>query len=246
MSSGCFDLLAADYDRTWTNSGAGRLQRDAVWRHLLPLFHSGDWVLDLGCGTGEDAQHLSRLGIRVSAIDASPAMVQIARGRGVPALVGSIERIHEITRTFDGVISNFGALNCVLDLSSLRMPLAKMVRPQGHLAICLMGRFCLSESLRFIGQFDFRKAARRWRGRAYAKKLELPLFYPSASEVTRALSPEFELISRTGIGLTVPPSHVIGLSPSSLCRRGRIDNRIAGWPILRGMADHQLFIFRRT
>ena len=65
MSSGCFDLLAADYDRTWTNSGAGRLQRDAVWRHLLPLFHSGDWVLDLGCGTGEDAQHLSRLGIRV-------------------------------------------------------------------------------------------------------------------------------------------------------------------------------------
>ena len=30
MASGCFDLLAAEYDRTWTNSGAGRLQRDRV------------------------------------------------------------------------------------------------------------------------------------------------------------------------------------------------------------------------
>jgi len=78
MASGCFDLLAADYDRTWTNSGAGRLQRDAVWRQIVRLFRAGDHVLDLGCGTGEDAAHLMRHGVRVRAMDASPEMVRLA------------------------------------------------------------------------------------------------------------------------------------------------------------------------
>ena len=245
MASGCFDLLAADYDRTWTNTGAGRLQRDAVWRHLLPLFHSGNTVLDLGCGTGEDALHLARLGLRVSAIDASPAMVRIAQSRGVSAEIGSIERIHTLDGVFDGVISNFGALNCVPQLSALRSPLARLIRPGGYLAICLMGRFCLGESLHFIRKFEFRKAARRWKGQTYAKRLDLPVYYPSANTVLRALTADFRLVSRAGIGLAVPPSGIANLSPASLRARGRFDARAAAWPILRAMADHQLFIFRR-
>jgi ubiquinone/menaquinone biosynthesis C-methylase UbiE len=245
MASGCFDLLAADYDRTWTNTGAGRLQRDAVWRQLLPLFDSGDTVLDLGCGTGEDASHLARLGIRVSAIDASPAMVRIAQSRGVSAEVGSIEELQALDGVFDGVISNFGALNCVPELSSLRSPLARLIRSGGHLAICLMGRFCLNESLHFIREFRFRKAARRWKGQTFAKRLDLPVYYPSASAVTQALMPEFRLVSRTGIGLAVPPSGIANLSPASLRTRARIDAHVAAWPILRAMADHQLYIFRR-
>jgi ubiquinone/menaquinone biosynthesis C-methylase UbiE len=245
MASGCFDLLAADYDRTWTNSGAGRLQRDAVWRELLPLFHSGDTVLDLGCGTGEDASYLARLGVRVSAIDASPAMVRIAQSRGVSAEVGSIEGIQALDGVFDGAISNFGALNCVPELAALRNPLARLIRPGGHLAICLMGRFCLSESLHFARKFQFRKAVRRWKGHTYAQRLELPVYYPSASAVTKSLTPDFRLVSRIGIGLTVPPSGIANLSPTSLRARGRIDARVAAWPVLRATADHQLYIFRR-
>jgi len=245
MASGCFDLLAADYDRTWTNTGAGRLQRDAVWRQLLPLFHSGDTVLDLGCGTGEDASYLGRLGVRVSAIDASPAMVQIARSRGVSAEIGSIEGIHALDAVFDGVISNFGALNCAPELSPLRNPLARLIRPGGYLAICLMGRFCLSESLHCMRKLQFRKAARRWSGHTYAQRLKLPVYYPSASAVTQALTSEFRLVSRIGIGLAVPPSGIANLSSASLRIRGRIDSHVAGWPILRAMADHQLYIFRR-
>jgi ubiquinone/menaquinone biosynthesis C-methylase UbiE len=245
MASGCFDLLAADYDRTWTNTGAGRLQRDAVWRHLLPLFDCGDRVLDLGCGTGEDASHLARFGVRVSAIDASPSMVRIAQNRGVSAEVGSIEGIHALDGVFDGVISNFGALNCVPDLSTLHNPLVRLIRSGGHLAICLMGRFCLGESLHFVRKLQFRKAARRWKGQTYAQRLDLPVYYPSANAVTQALTPEFRLVSRIGIGLTVPPSGIANLSPASLRIRGEFDARIAAWPILRAMADHQLYIFRR-
>ena len=76
-------------------------------------------VLDLGCGTGEDAQQLGRAGVRVRAIDASPEMVRIARHRGVDAEVGNIEELEHLDGTFDGVISDFGALNCVEDLAAV-------------------------------------------------------------------------------------------------------------------------------
>ncbi|HWF07089.1 MAG TPA: methyltransferase domain-containing protein, partial [Bryobacteraceae bacterium] len=105
----CFDAIAARYDELWTNTAAGRSQRESVWREIDPLFFHGARVLDLGCGTGEDALHLTRAGIAVSAFDASPAMVRIARDRGVDAQVLAIEDIGTLDGAWDGALSNFGA-----------------------------------------------------------------------------------------------------------------------------------------
>ena len=81
--STAFDQHAAAYDRVWTNAPAGRLQRDAVWRNLKPYLLPHGNILDLGCGTGEDAVWLMAAGLQVTAIDASPQMVTAARARGV-------------------------------------------------------------------------------------------------------------------------------------------------------------------
>jgi 2-polyprenyl-3-methyl-5-hydroxy-6-metoxy-1,4-benzoquinol methylase len=224
MASGCFDLLAANYDRDWTNSSSGRLQREAVWRHIGKLFRAGDSILDLGCGTGEDAVRLAHRGVRVRALDASPEMVKIARSRGVCAEIGNIEDLQQFEGKFQGVISNFGALNCIADLESIRRPLARLVLPSGFLAICLMNRFCLIESLYYLSRLRFQKATRRWRGRAFVASLALDVFYPLPHRVMNALRPEFRLIRRVGIGL---------------------DEYISHWPFLRSLADHQLFIFVR-
>lgn len=245
MASGCFDLLAAEYDRAWTNSGSGRLQRNAVWRYVLPLFRAGDRILDLGCGTGEDAQQLERMGVSVSALDASPEMVRIAQHRGINAHLRLIEDIGGLPGTFDGAISNFGALNCVAHLTALRIPLARLIRSRGHLAICLMSRFCLLESWHFLRHLQFRKAVRRWPGETYAQTLGLKTYYPRAIQLQRAFHPDFRLIFRTGIGLAVPPSYMT-VSSASLDLRSRIDQRIAHLRALRAMADHQLFLFVRT
>src|SRR5579862_6103172 len=110
-----FDRLATNYDEVWTHSHAGRLQREAVWRHLDPLIHAGDRILDLGCGTGEDALHFSLKRANVVAIDSSPMMVEAARGKGVDARAMSVEDIASLEGTFDQIVSNFGALSCVRD-----------------------------------------------------------------------------------------------------------------------------------
>jgi SAM-dependent methyltransferase len=223
----------------------GHLQREAVWRHIGGLFQPGQAVLDLGCGTGEDALRLMQAGLRVRAIDASAEMVTIARGRGVDAETLPIENCGHLKGSFDIILSNFGALNCVEDLESLRDPLARLVRPGGHLAICVIGRFCAWETAWALLHGQPAKAFRRWRKSAMSS-LGIRVFYPSRKRMEAAFRPRFKLVSWCGIGLCVPPSYITGLSPGVLQKLDAFDRRVAHWPLLRGLSDHRLFVFVRS
>ncbi len=81
MIAGAFDSLASDYDALWTYSLVGRLQRLQVLREVKNIFHPGDRVLEIGCGTGVDSAYFASAGIRVHATDLSPKMVDATRAR---------------------------------------------------------------------------------------------------------------------------------------------------------------------
>ncbi|MEO8372081.1 MAG: methyltransferase domain-containing protein, partial [Candidatus Solibacter sp.] len=236
-----FDRMAADYDAQWTATPVGRAQRDQVWRVLDAMFPSGSRVLDVGCGTGEDALHLMARGVDVLAVDASQAMVAIAQSQGVATEVRRAEDLVELAGTFDGAISNFGALNCVADLPSVARELGRVVRPGGRVAICLIGRCCLWESLYFGLRMQFRKAFRRRRASSYRG---MTVYYPTVAEVRAAFAEGFELGEWRGVGLLVPPSYV--KLPSGVVRAlAACDRVLAGLPLLRAMADHRLFVLVR-
>jgi ubiquinone/menaquinone biosynthesis C-methylase UbiE len=240
-----FDQLASQYDQLWTRSAVGRLQREAVWRHIGDLFEPGQAVLDLGCGTGEDALRLMQAGLRVRAIDGSGEMVRIARDRGVEAELLPIENCGRLGESFHAVLSNFGALNCVEDIESLREPLARLVRPGGFMAICVIGRFCAWETAWALLRRQPAKAFRRWRT-SVISSLGIRVFYPSRRRLEDAFHPRFTLVSWCGIGLFVPPSYVTGLSSGVLQKLSALDRRVAHWPLLRGLSDHRLFVFVRN
>jgi ubiquinone/menaquinone biosynthesis C-methylase UbiE len=245
LSTTAFDNLASQYDRLWTCTTIGQLQREAVWRNIASLFKPGETVLDLGCGTGEDAVRLINAGLRVHGIDASPEMVRIARDRGVDAEVLPIESCRQLEGRFDAGLSNFGAMNCVEDLESLREPLGRLVRPGGYLVICLIGRFCLWETAWSLSHARPAKAFRRWRTSAMSS-LGFRVFYPSKEKLESSLGPHFTLLNWRGVGLSVPPSYVTGLSDGVLHKLDAFDRRIAHWPVLRGLSDHRLFVFVRN
>jgi SAM-dependent methyltransferase len=182
-----FDEIAAIYDEVFTHSLIGQAQRKSVWKEVDRIWKPGDHVLELNCGTGEDALHLVEKGISVTGFDASSAMIEVASekqrhrcptlltkrvGGAVPenATVQFVnlpsERIGELCpeRPFDGVFSNFSGLNCVADLAAVSRQLASLVRPGAELALVLSTRFCFWESVWYALRGELSKATRRWSG----------------------------------------------------------------------------------
>jgi SAM-dependent methyltransferase len=239
-----FDSHAARYDELWTRAPAGRLQREAVWRNVSDLFRAPQHVLDLGCGTGEDSRWLRQRGIEVTSIDASPAMIAEALRHNPEARVLRIEELESLPGPFSGALSNFGVVNCLASPENLRDSLIARLTPGAHFALCVMGRFCLWETVWYSLRGQFRKATRRWNGQAQAQSFGIAVSYHSVARLRRAFAPGFQLIRVTGIGIAVPPSYV-RLPHTWFGFLGWIDRQTERIPFMAAIADHRLLIFVR-
>jgi ubiquinone/menaquinone biosynthesis C-methylase UbiE len=252
--------MAGEYDEVFTNSLIGRAQRDSVWTVLAKTFQAGDHILELNCGTGEDALFLARNSVAVTACDASEQMIQIAASRlraeaphtPVQFLLLPIERLSHLQSAtmFDGAFSNFSGLNCVADLKQTAEDLAALLPARASLVVCLSTRFCLWEVLWFLFHGNVRKAFRRFSGHATAKvgEYSVDVYYPTLRRLKKIFSPSFTLRSCMGVGVAVPPSYVetwIRSHPKLLGLLGAIDRIIAALPGFRVLGDHMLLHFER-
>ena len=256
-----FDQMAAEYDASFTCSTVGRSQRGVVWKHALEVFSPGDHVLELNCGTGEDALFLASHGMSVAACDASESMIaealerkRVAGGNAnVTFFVLPTEDVDTLPHSLqiDGVFSNFSGLNCVGDLPRVAQQLSRRLRPGAPLLFCLSTRYCVWEMAYYLWHRNPRKAFRRCSGvsQAHIGELCFPVFYPTVAELRRAFAPAFQLRSVTGVGITVPPSYVEGWMvrhPRLLRGLQGIDSVIHNWPVARVLGDHMLLHFTKV
>jgi SAM-dependent methyltransferase len=258
-----FDSLAATYDDTFTHSPIGQYLRQKVHARLDLHFQAGDHVLELGCGTGEDALYLAGRGVHVTATDASEQMLAIvrakARGNGLVSVeqldlryLANSQQPTANSQKFDGVFSNFGALNCLDDWRPLAEWLANRIKSGGIAAFGVMSPLCLWEIGWHGLHLDFGTATRRWRKSTTFQPDEttqpIPVRYPTINRLTRDFAPWFRRVHAQPIGLFLPPSDVFGVvekRPRLLKLLMGLEQRFGRYGRLALLADHYWIEFER-
>ena len=129
------DWGEGDYERT-----AVRLAPTAEALVAIAGVEPRHHVLDVGCGTGNASLAAAARGAVVSAIDPSPALVDIAReraaeaGAAVQTIVAEAGSLPFTDRAFDVVLSSFAVIFSPDAAASLR-EMVRVARPEGVVAL---------------------------------------------------------------------------------------------------------------
>jgi hypothetical protein len=153
---------------------------------------------------------------------------------------------------FDGIVSNFGALNCVEHLSPLGALIRRYLKPGGVIVLGLMARLCALEALYFAATRRSSLATRRLGDGAVSVPVagvDVPTFYHRISAVRAALGPGVILCAIEGVGVAIPPPYLESrwLMLPSRVRSAvtKLDALIAPWPPFNRLGDHVLLHFEK-
>ena len=233
-----YEAAAADYDGQVQGDG---WMRTLLWDRYAHLFSAGQTVLDLGCGTGIDAEFLAQRGVRVLGIDASPAMITQATaklaGRDLQKLVRfrvmDIADVGALPRAgFDGIISAFAALSTTAQLDEFASSVAPLLVPRGTLVVHLLNRWSLWEWLGLVRSRQLGAARRLGRNPVrdftIAERNVPHYLYHPVAVYAHFFKRGFALRRAYGIGILRPP-HTVQRIPSAIVSRlDRLERPLRG------------------
>jgi len=222
-----FDIAADSYDSDFTHSHTGKLQRELVWKYLDQRLAAEKklHVLELNCGTGEDALHLAKSGHVVTATDISNEMLVQAKNKiqaqGLSykvhlkqANINAMENWND-SEKYDLVFSNFGGFNCITaeELRSFKAKISNYLKPNGCIILVVMPELCLWESFYFLLKLRFNQVFRRKKPYAMAdvKGVKVKTWYYSPKKLRKLFAPEFRSVKVKPIGFFGPPSYLESL-----------------------------------
>lgn len=253
-----FDSVARTYDSHFTQSNIGQLQRQVVWRYIEKITPElkGLEILELNCGTGEDAVLFGSRGFNIIATDVSQEMLRITdqkiQQHSLQHCISSryldLDNFEEnlFEKKFDLVFSNFGGLNCIRpeSIRQLFEKLAMVLAPGGRVVAVVMPHFCLWESAVFFAKLQFRKVFRRMTSTELFVHLqgeELPVWYYSPREIRKWTSGKFTCLATRPVGFAVPPSYLENFFHSKkglLTVLNALEKKVAHMGLLAGVSDH--------
>ena len=256
-----FNKIADNFDEQDRSNPIIHWMRDIVHRIYLKYFKSGDSLLELNAGTGIDAIFLAERGINIYTTDLSPKMQSylneklISRKDLQDKITVRPFSFHEIDKVdkynFDGVISNFGGLNCINDFSKLRDDLSDKTKPGGLFIAAVINKICPWEILYFTLKLDFKKAFRRFNKEGIDGAIDdqfVKTFYFSPKEFAFRFYPDFKIKKVYALGLYTPSPYlqVLYNKIKPLIKLWMfIDNIVKGIFPFNRFGDHFIIVMER-
>ncbi len=253
-----FDSFAPDYDQDFTRTILGGLYRRTVWSRMDAHFTGQLHILELGCGTGEDAHYLASQGHRISALDASDEMIRHASTKLAKANLlnkvmfqkGKIEDLASLAGRegfrpgqasgYTGVLANFGVLNCVADLERAARLLHHYLAPGSPALFVIMGPCVPWEWIWYLLHGQPRKAFRRFR-RGGVDWHGIRVRYPSIRTAIQGFDACFRTSRVSALGTFLPPSYAeswVGRHPKTVKTLQRFERRWNATALASRLADH--------
>ncbi|MEM0128410.1 MAG: class I SAM-dependent methyltransferase [Thermoplasmatales archaeon] len=252
-----FTQAAPIYDKKIGSNFINLAIREKEIDAIVKRCRSGQKLLEIGCGTGEEASKIMRAtGCTIVCVDISLGMLKFAQSkmkeRGfsnkfvplrMPAYsIGSMKGKFEIVYSFNG------ALNNEPNIKSFFNGLTEVIEDGGYFITSIRNRYSLSEALLAMLTANARRLSERMMGEVNVEVVgnNVRSHYFTDAEFLRLLPGSFSLEERIGLGIFVLPS----LYERFVMRRleglvTKLEGTFYKLPPLNYLGDETLFVFRK-
>ncbi len=252
-----FDNAAKNYDETFSHTEIGKLQRNLVYHHLEKLLSNKQQnILEINCGTGEDAIWLAQKNHSIIATDISNEMIAVAKTKSnienIVFKVLDINKLNKETENFDIIFSNFGGLNCLTSLELIQFfkSSSTILSKKGKLILVIMPKNTLWEKIYFILKGKFKTSFRRTKKVAIANvdNASIPTYYYNPKDIVNLTNVNFDCLDVKPIGFFIPPSYLEPFFKNKkrlLQFLNTLETKIKNWSFLSKYADHYLIVLQK-
>jgi SAM-dependent methyltransferase len=255
-----FDHITATNDTVFTPSAIGQFQRKQVWDYLssiTPQLHGLD-ILELNCGSGDDALLFGDKDFNIIATDVSAEMFKVSEAKApqyslqhtISTKYLDLDSFDEnlFQKKFDLIFSNFGGVSSINPeiLKRFLQKIPSVLAPGGRFVAVVMPRFCLWESMYFLSRCQFRKMFRRWtkeEAAGFTAHGSLKTWFYKPSEIISWSKNKFKLVQVRPVGFALPPlcfENVFAFRKGFLLKLNALEQRFNRLPLFSRISDHFL------
>ncbi len=263
-----FDIASENYDETFTFSNIGKMQRAIVYDYLNTdiLGKKSLTILEVNCGTGEDAKWFANQNHTVLATDISAKMILISKQKSnlknltfqqldINKILCHSEHSEESfsNKKFDLIFSNFGGLNCLSnqELETFFKNASSLLNENGKIVCVIMPKNCIWENnyLFLVGKWKqlFRRNTKNYL-LVNVEGTNVKTWYYNPKEIVSLAKNEYHIKNYKPIGFFIPPSYLEPFFKRNnwlLNSLNWLENRITNWSFLSRYSDHFIITLQK-
>lgn len=244
------------YDQKILSNFVNMYIRTIEMSTLLRYSRGNARVLEIGCGTGEEASRfIKETGNDLICLDVSRGMINFAKNKmeklGIidrfNSVKGPASAVQSIGNSFDLIYSFNGALNTEPRIRETASGIYNSLKDHGILIFSVRNRKCLGESILYSILGKSERVTERIKEEITVEVVgkKVKSRYYSPSEILSIFN-QFKLVEKKGLAIILPPYLAEKISSKILKRLLEfLEIALSSLPIFSSLGDEVIYVFRK-